>query len=238
MRILVLGDSLPAPRPRRGQPLETTWPALLRQSGADVDVWQRARPRACSIDVLAEFKLFTDSLSRFDAVVVQTGIVDCVPRPYPRWFIKIFEVFATFEQLRAFDRFAHQRLLWAYGRAWVSRAEYRANLERLIRESISHHPALRILLVPIAPPTRRMLTEFRDLVPTVALYNAVLQQLGRVHGPAVVTLNPFSGYDPLALTLDDGHHLTCLGHARIAAEISRHLPFASAAPGVLAAALS
>lgn len=224
MRVLILGDSLPAPRPKRGQPLETTWPALLRERRPDLDVWQRARPRSCSIDVLAEFKLFTESLTRFDAIVVQTGIVDCVPRPYPRWFMKVFEVFANFEQVRAFDRAAHKNFLWAYGRPWVSQKAYEANLTRLVREAAAAHPELKVLFVPIAPPTRRLLTEFRGVDQTVARYNETLRTLAAQHGDSVSTLDPFSRHDPLALTLDDGHHLTCLGHDSIATEILRLLP--------------
>lgn len=234
MKVLVLGDSLPAPRPRRGLPLETTWPALLREHTPELDVWQRARPRACSIDVLAEFKLFTESLDRFDTVIVQTGIVDCVPRPYPRWFIKIFEIFASFEQLRAFDRAAHQRFLWAWGRPWVPAAEYKANLAQLIREATSANPNLKVVLIPIAPPTRRMLTEFRGIEVIVARYNQILRELAVEHGDAVRTLDSFSGQDPLALTLDDGHHLTALGHELIAADIIGQLPAESRPPMALA----
>jgi lysophospholipase L1-like esterase len=218
-----LGDSLSAPRPAKGQPLEITWPGLLKTALPTADIWQRARPRSCSLDVLAEFKLFTESLTRFDAIVVQMGIVDCWPRPYPRWFIKVFEVFATFEQLRAFDRAAHKRFMWAYGRSWVSRVEFKANLQRLIADSIRLHPGIKVLLIPIVSPTRRMLDECRDVARSVADYNEAMREAGREFLPGVQVIDPFAGHDPLELTLEDGHHLTALGHRLIAGKLESAL---------------
>jgi lysophospholipase L1-like esterase len=216
VRILILGDSLPAPRPKKGQPLEKTWPGLLKHALPAADIWQRARPRAGSLDVLAEFKLFTESLDRFDAIVVQTGIVDCVPRPYPLWFLKVIEVFATFEQLRALDRIAHKYCLWLYNRPWASKPRFRENVERLVRESLALNPALKIALVGIAPPTRRILERFQALQASVVAYNAILADLSTQYGSRVTYVNPFEKQDPLEITIDDGHHLSTCGHELVA----------------------
>jgi lysophospholipase L1-like esterase len=230
MRILVLGDSLPAPRPRHGLALEKTWPVLLREYAPETDVWQRARSRACSDDVLAEFRLFSDSLTRFDAMVIQTGIVDCAPRPYPRWFGQLVEIFATTEHHRAFERLAHRRLLWAYGRPWVSRIAFKGHLGSLLGEAAQSHPALRVLLIPIVAPTRRMLAGFPGIAAIVSSYNETLRELAQEHRATTVALDPYTRHDPLALTLDDGHHLTTVGHDLIAAEIAKVLFPPAAAP--------
>src|SRR6185312_5176013 len=102
-RILILGDSLPFPRPHKGQPVNVTWPALVKAQLPDADVWLRATPRSCILDVIKEFFFFTDSLPDFDFVVVQTGIVDCAPRPYSRWVYKFFETFLGMAKLRKIE---------------------------------------------------------------------------------------------------------------------------------------
>src|SRR5690348_17066455 len=82
-RALILGDSLGAPRPHRGQTLDVTWPVLLKKSFPQLDVWQRCRAGGMSNEVRKEYNLFSDSIDAFGLVVIQVGIGDCCPRPYP-----------------------------------------------------------------------------------------------------------------------------------------------------------
>lgn len=228
-RILILGDSLPCPMPHRGQPLEVTWPALLRQRLPGLDVWHRARPRWCSFDVLAEFGLFTDSLVSFDAVIVQIGIVDCGPRPYPRWLFRLLELFTTYGQMRRLDGIAHRRFLWVYGRPWVTRGQFKANLESLVATAAARNPRLRVAFVPILPPTRRLVRLLPGIAASAARYNEVLRELAREHPANAHAVEPYAAHDPHALTLEDGQHLTRLGHELIAAHLAAVLfaPFPS-----------
>lgn len=220
MRILILGDSLACPMPRRGQPLEATWPALLRRTAPDMDIWHRARPRWCSLDVLAEFGLFTDSLSRFDALIVQVGIVDCGPRPYSYRLFKILEQCMSYERMRRLDSLAHRKFLWLRNRPWVTREQFKQNLAHIITTCAERNPALHVVFVPILPPTRRLLDLLPGIAQSAADYNKVFPELEREHPETMHALDPFSGQDPLQLTVEDGQHLTCLGHELIAAKLS------------------
>lgn len=222
MRILILGDSLPFPRPNKGQPLPVTWPALLREQYPECDIWLRATPRSCILDVLKEFAFFTDSLAEFDLIVVQTGIVDCAPRPYPRFVYKLIESFCGMPALRRIERFAHARLRWLYGRPWVSSREFAASIRELVETASERHPGIRSAFVPIASPSRTIVQTLPGVDRAAAEYNGTLARtVSDLKSLNAILLDPFAGVDPEVITIEDGHHLSRTGHVCIAAAIGR-----------------
>lgn len=218
MRILILGDSLPFPRPTRGQPLKLTWPSLLKDRLPQIDAYLRAHPRFTIIDVLKELGFFAESLADFDAVIVQVGIVDCAPRPYPHLIAKLIEVCVSMPTFRKIEGFTHRRLLWCYRRPWVEEAEFVSAAQHLVEMVFSCNPRLKVIFITVAPPSRTIV----ELLPGIELaagrYNAALSKIINKLAPTYGCrlLDPFTGADQLMFTIEDGHHLSGYGHKLIA----------------------
>ena len=218
MRILILGDSLPFPRPHKGQPVDVTWPELIKAQMPDADVWLRATPRSCILDVIKEFFFFTDSLPDFDVMIVETGIVDCAPRPYPRWIYKFLETFLGMNGLRKIERFSHDHLLWLHGRPWVGQNSFAKAIRQLVETAHERNPAFTTLFVPIAPPTRTILQTLPGIDHAAAIYNGIIErETGALSERfRCQCVQPFSDSDPFEVTIEDGHHLSITGHRLIA----------------------
>jgi lysophospholipase L1-like esterase len=225
VRILILGDSLSFPRPHRGQPVATTWPTLLKAQLPAADIWLRAQPRSCILDVLKELSFFTDSLPDFDVVIVQTGIVDCAPRPYPRWLYKLIETFLGMAKLRRIERFAHEHLLWMYNRPWVGTREFVRAVQEIAATVRQRNPRARTVFIPIAAPSRTIVQSLPGIDHAAAAYNKILLReiaaLGSAHSCQCV--DPFAQADPFDVTIEDGHHLSVAGHRLIAEALARLL---------------
>jgi len=225
MRILILGDSLPFPRPAKGQPLRATWPSLLKERLPQSETWLRAHTRFTIIDVLKELGFFTESLTEFDAIIVQTGIVDCAPRPYPHFIARLIDVCVSMPTYRKIERFTHQRLLWLYRRPWVSEGAFSATAERLVQTAYEYNPTLKVLFIPIAPPNRTIVKSLPGIDSAAGRYNEALEAKVKTLSPkfGCQCLNPFYSANPLDVTIDDGHHLSSHGHELIADAIAQAL---------------
>jgi len=225
VRILILGDSLPFPRPHKGQPVDVTWPTLLKARFPGADLWLRASPRSCILDVIKELFFFTDSLPDFDAIIVQTGIVDCAPRPYPRWVYKSLETFLGMAKLRKIERFAHDHLLWLHGRPWVNERSFASSLRRIVETAHERNPRLVALFIPIAPPTRTIVQTLPGIDHAAAIYNQAMERetSGLAAEYSCQCLQPFADRDPLEITIEDGHHLSVTGHRLIAESLASAL---------------
>ena len=218
MRVLILGDSLPFPRPHKGQPVDVTWPSLIKAQMPGTDVWLRATPRSCILDVIKELFFFTDSLPDFDLIIVQTGIVDCAPRPYPRWIYKFLETFLGMAKLRKIERFSHDHLLWLYGHPWVGQNLFAKAIRQIVETVHERNPALTTLFVPIAPPTRTIVQTLPGIDHAAALYNKILERETRALSEEFPCrcVQPFANSDQFEITIEDGHHLSASGHRLIA----------------------
>jgi len=218
MRILILGDSLSLPRPRNGQPLPTTWPILLKEQIPQVELWLRAHTRFTITDVLRELGFFTDSLTEFDALIVQSGIVDCAPRPYPQLVAKLLDAAVGMPTFRKIERFTHEHLLWCYRRAWVSPRAFACSIQNLVHIAHQHNPSLKVIFVPIAPPMRSIVRMLPGIDTAASRYNDILRTTAAKL--SCVTIDPFSCADPSSITIEDGHHLSCLGHRLVACALT------------------
>lgn len=217
-RVLILGDSLACPQPRKGQPLEKTWPVLLGYALGGAEIFNRARPRHCLRDVAAELFFFTESLDRFRGVVIQSGIVDCTPRPYPRCLYRLLEILVPRARLRKFERFSHERLLWLYGRPWVSAANFTRLAEELVRTCSASQPGIPVLFVAIAPPTKALSALLPGIGRNVDTYNLALKTAVAALRPQFrcEVVDPYAGHPPEEVTIADGQHMTCESHVRLA----------------------
>jgi len=89
MKILVLSDSLTLPRNNGVEQqlsLEETWPRLLESLGNDVVVTSVGIGSATSEDILYQTQYWTGF--SVDAVIVQVGLCDALPRALHRWEVE------------------------------------------------------------------------------------------------------------------------------------------------------
>ena len=214
-RILVLGDSLPLPRPRHGQPLDETWPAHLKRKHPDLDLWVRAREASTAFDVWEEFAKLSQSMAAFQALIIQVGIVDCCPRPYPFVVERFLRAFLSHEAKRAVNR----RLYTFPIRPWISEGKFLNYLETVLTEAFAGNGTLFAVLVGIAPPAHGLLLKLPRAPRYVERYNLLLHDLAKnpKFGGRVVLADPFRPHPDETLLIADGHHLSARGH-RIVAE--------------------
>ena len=89
MKLLLFTDSLSLPRTEPEVCLHRdTWPELLRQQGHEVCL---SAIGGATIKELYRQTFYYKKTTYFDAVIVQSGIVDCAPRFARRWEIKLLQ---------------------------------------------------------------------------------------------------------------------------------------------------
>lgn len=222
--ILILGDSLSFPRAHKGQCLHETWPAII-QARTRQYVWNRSKVKATSRDLLAASAetihyCATDSPNSFTMIVVQVGIVDATPRmiglrltelldAMPRGGTRLAQVIA---RAKAFFR--------VDAKTWVSEHEYYENLKAIADNGLLL--AERVVFIHIAPPMHYMKKNIPASAESVKRFNVMITRLAEEYAKNqknVYECNPFSS-DCGKLILPDGHHLTIIGHERVADEIT------------------
>lgn len=223
VRALLIGDSLGAPRPHRGQKLESTWPVLLKCSFPQIDLWQRCRAAAMSDAVLKEYNQFSDSIDSFGLLVIQVGIGDCCPRPYP-YFLEQALITYGFRRLHKRLNALYPLLLKLRSKPWISCSQFIANIKFMIDTTRDRNPGASICIVKIGPPCGDFVRKVHNVAVYAALYNNALEALCRSYGRTanVFLVDPYSGIESEKLFIADGHHLTVLGHKAVAQALEYH----------------
>ena len=216
-RALILGDSLGAPRPHRGQALDVTWPVLLKKSFPQLDVWQRCRAGSMSNEVRKEYHLFSDSIDAFGLLVIQVGIGDCCPRPYPL-FLEQFILTYGFRRLQKRLNALYPVLLKLRSKPWISHAKFLENIRFMIDTTRQRNPAAMICVVKIGTPCGEFVKKVHNVATYASDYNRALEGLCRSYGAAanIAFVDPYAEFTPDQLFISDGHHLTQLGHRAVA----------------------
>lgn len=217
LRALIVGDSLGSPRPHRGQKLDVTWPVLLKKAFREVDIWQRCRAGSMSNEVLKEYNLFSDSIDAFQLLIIQVGIGDCCPRPYPLWMEQFLATYG-FKGMRKCLNALYPFLLNFRARQWISREQFIRNIRFMIDTTRARNPNAAIAVVRIGTPCRELVKRIKDAPPHAASYNAALERLCASYGPDsdVTCIDPYRDHEPEELFIADGHHLTQVGHLAVA----------------------
>lgn len=219
MRALVIGDSLAIPRPKRGQHLSATWPALLKEKFPDIDVWQRCRPGVLCYEVLREFNLFTESLDAFDFLVIQVGIGDCCPRPYPHVVYRVLQALHWENVIKKINSW-YPFLLRFRAVPWFTPQKYFDHIDEIATVALQQNPHISVSLIAIGEPSRELLRKVPGIEKWVPRYNTQLERIADKHGARVSFINPYAGTPLSEVFLEDGHHLTVKGHQLVAAAVA------------------
>jgi hypothetical protein len=153
----------------------------------------------------------------FDAVIIQVGIVDCCPRPWPIKFEGFLRRLPRGQRILDFFNGNYRFFLRFRKRPWVGPNRFRDCLETAIRKAgaISGN----VFFIQIAPARHKALQRIPGLPAQIDRYNGLLAGLEREGAsPNVRFLRPFSNLSEDAASdcmLGDGIHLTEFGHARI-----------------------
>ena len=221
-RFLILGDSLPSHRSRAGISLSQTWPELLKQASPTLNILNRSRWRATSREVLREFRFFSDSLDHFDAIIIQCGIVDAVPRPMSHRLQRFVWEFFPVALERIFNAIVYGLPSWFPRHSWLSPQQYHGNLLEVVSTAVSRNPTIMIVMIPILPAGRGMSQIFPGVEELIARFNNELLSLVlKFSEKKVYLLDSYSSLDIEELTTHDGHHLSVMGHRIVADSLSK-----------------
>ena len=224
MRIVVLGDSISFPRRSKCQKLSESWPFVLgRQLGTESVVF-RSKGGATSKEVADEASELASYLdAEFDLAIVQVGIVDACPRPYPRWLYLLASRVRGLGWLLGCMTSNYKTALRIWNRPWVSVENYEKNMERICSESLKF--ANLIVLIDPLPPGPGLIRKTGDFSHKLEEYRLALRRTSEKFGSSrveVVAIGDICVAESMnfeELLLDDGHHLSVNGHLRLASAL-------------------
>lgn len=207
MKLLVFTDSLSLPR---NTPeictFDQTWPQILRENNHEV----------CSVSIggatIQELKkqlfYFKSESTYFDAVIIQSGIVDCAPRFVKKWELKVLQniPFVGSLVLKTLNSTVIRNVR---NIAYTSPFDFAKNLNNFA-ESFTC-PVLFLEIVPVHPSYEIKLPGIGNRVNT---YNALIQNQKNY-----ISLQKL----PVEGIMSDFHHLNAIGHKFIADKIQEKI---------------
>lgn len=223
MNILILGDSLSFPR--AGQRISDTWPCLLQSllrvnNKIDPVIWFRAHGGSDIRSVLLETHALSGRINEkeFDYAIVQVGIVDCTPRPYPRFIANVLNSNNIGQELKVFIHNHLNFFYFFYSSPNISKKEWRKKIE----ETAVRLKKLtkQIIFLNIAPPGEVFCKKVPKIESIIEAYNKILHStiVNMNDEKNMVVMNP---YKPDYFDVENdiqhncGHHLTTTGHQNV-----------------------
>lgn len=207
-------------RASAGQTLWDAWPQILHSDSCFGDVWWRGRAAATSFDLMSETNdlgAWLGTVPHFDAAVIQIGIVDSCPRPFPRRVQRLLEQLPNrWQQL---VRRMYPLLLRARARPWVRPQVFKDNVASAVAKALGFSG--RVLLLEIPEPGPGLTQKVGDF--TVREYNDALVEVARSDPDRVIYVRVWDDGALCSALLPDGHHLSKSGHRSIAEAVKRTL---------------
>jgi hypothetical protein len=235
-RARLYGDSLALPRPdyvksseRYISSLSSWW---MRHEGVrSVDLCDRAKGSSTVADLYQWYKHDNGYYGESgDVLLIHCGIVDCAPRPVPRWIRRRIPKLPA--ALRRWTiKFLHDhraRILKLTG-GWqqLNAQDFRLFYGRWLKEAVDNFS--RIYILNIAPTNQA--TELRSpgFTDCILEYNAIIAEVvSSLDRDNVFLINVYElvSKDPASIdkfiVSEDGHHLTALSHQLLTEAIIKH----------------
>jgi hypothetical protein len=238
MNILVIGDSMSFPVDDSRQSFRDAWPQLVLRSmlerGQEIGCfWYRSRGGSTVHDVIRDLRLLRVGMGgprashKFDLTICQVGMVDCFPRPYPKWFYDMLMSGAVGRQyLRRIHRH-YGALSRVYDRTWTSEQGWVRGLRQLIDQLRTVSSST--LFIEIAPPGEYLRDKANHVAGKVRDYNRLLREVVQGYGSdRLRTIDPYRTSPAESLLIWDGTHLSNEGHRAVAASVMRAADFGCA----------
>lgn len=198
MKIQIFSDSLALPReiPQKVC-YEETYPAKL---AANHVVAQYSKGGGTIKDLYEQtfyYKMFCP-----DVVIIQSGIVDCAPRPYTLFEEHFFQLdFFTKACKAVLKRLTKNWLRNVRKVAWTSPKKFRFYCLKF-KEM---YPDIPVFALGILPPSREYELQLKGIEKRISQYNQILKD---VFGCNFIDTSDI----PKEGIMSDHHHLTAMGH--------------------------
>jgi hypothetical protein len=228
IQLMVYGDSLGLPRATEGIPYTSTYAEVLRSSletarSEEVDLYNRSRGGAT---IRGLYEDWATDMTYFGAgeaaiVVIQSGIVDCAPRPIPTLIRRIVGRLPG-PLHRYVVRFLHVHRVNILRAGAVWRETPPDAFSGVLRRWLNEAGAVsgRVYVVNIAPTTMAMDAHSPGLAKSIEEYNRLISSAIRESGRSNVRLVDvheaiLGAPDGVSRNINpgDGHHITADGHA-------------------------
>ncbi|MFY9072123.1 SGNH/GDSL hydrolase family protein [Aliarcobacter butzleri] len=226
-RILIIGDStLMWVRPYRQNKEDLTYIELLIKQKYLLDI--NAKPGMTSSEALKFY--WNNEMATFnDIYIISVGINDLTPRSYPRWLWKMnndivfpnsyFDKFIKFfYRVITYTKFQTICSKFGISRAWVSKNNFRKNLQKL-QELIIKESNSRIIFLSLPTVTERVKNILPGIEKNVIEYKEVLKDLKNSRTTILdidrLFREDIEKYNP------EGIHYSADGHKKVFEELIR-----------------
>ena len=199
-RVLILSDSLPLPRVDKEEIIdfEATYPFMLSQEGIFV---QQVSLAGGTIDKILQQAVYFSN-TKWDLVILQSGIVDCTPRPFGRYERVVLNMMVLrWPRIKPTIKKIASYLRRKRGVVYTKQVVFTEHIIALKNMFINQN----ILSIPIVASTE-LSNRINGLSINISNYNRILS--------SELTMLELNLLDDYAFTAD-GHHLNRKGHSVI-----------------------
>lgn len=237
MLIRIYGDSISLPRYTQGIDLLDTWPEKLRKmfeeySGGNVSIFNRSLGGGSIKEI---FKIYSRDAGYFDGsnstVIFFLGIVDCAPRPIPKW-TRMLVGKLPWARRQMIVKFLHNnrsRIQKIKYYNITSKQKFKSLYEKMVE--LAGAQGNQVLLVSIGPVSDNMKRHSFGLEKEINAYNNIIKNICASHDNAkmiaiqdnLLYKEYCSKYQDSEIFLNDAHHYTNLGNEMVAKIIFRAL---------------
>lgn len=208
-RILIVTDSLGAPRDVNGEKIEyeDTWIYKLKNNYIniiDVDV---IFITINGLDSNQLLQLTNDKLKLYNAdlILFQFGIVDCAPRVLRNIEIKIISILKLSGLVKKIISKYHSKLSNLRNIQSINIYEFEQNVKRIYE--ILSNIDIKVIHIPIAPPCSKYIQHSPYINKNINNYNNILKKYSDIF-----LHNSYLDIEIENIFLSDLHHLNKLGH--------------------------
>ncbi|EFQ24235.1 hypothetical protein Apau_1819 [Aminomonas paucivorans DSM 12260] len=204
--------------PRKGMPVQDTWVyQFLQKVGSNGVAYTYLRRGLTTNDVVLDLN---DLFCEFspDFAVVQVGICDCSKRIVgKRLEFLLFRVpLVGFIYKKIRKKFSYT-LTKIFGTRYVEIDKFKKNISKIV--DICVCKGIRLCLLGICPPGGYIKSMVHGISEDISLYNGTIDTITQLNENCEY-INPYLMHEDDILTIEDGHHLTKLGHLLVYNAIS------------------
>ena len=209
MKIQIFSDSLALPREIPQKVFyEQTYPAKLSEKHVVAQYSKGGGTIKDLLDQTFYYKMFCP-----DVVIIQSGIVDCAPRPFTLFEEHFFKLnFFTKACKAVLKRLTKNWLRNVRKVAWTSPKDFRLYCNQFIET----YPNTPVYAIGILPARKEYETLAKGITKRIQQYNTILKE---TFGKNYIDTSDM----PDEGIMSDHHHLTVVGHQYIYDKITQHL---------------
>lgn len=216
-KVVILGDSLAMPRDEDKVTYENTYAYQLALH-EELDVICRAVRANDTSKQSKEQALYDDIICfRPDIIIIHLGIVDCAPRLFSKKHIFFLSFFPSWFKKKYMDFFSKYRPFFTrrLPKVYVKKEQFEKNIVKIM--SVCRDFTDEIYCISISDTNKNNKIRSYGFSNNIETYNDILKAVSLKNN--VIFFDLFNEMQASYL-LDDGIHLTPIGHKKIYEELS------------------